>query len=52
MKTKYNKKSDDFLIKKHEDIISILTKGKGTTIDKLISDLLEIERELTLRENY
>lgn len=52
MKTKYNKKTDNFLIKKHEKIISILTAGKGTTIDKLISDLLELERELTLRETY
>lgn len=52
MKTKYNKKSDDFLIKKHESIISILTQGKGTSFDKLINELLELERELTLRETY
>lgn len=52
MKSKYNKKTDEYLIKKHESIISTLTQGKGTTIDKLISDLLELERELTLRETY
>lgn len=52
METEFSNKSDDQLIKRHEDIIFILTKGKGTTIDDLITELLEIERELTLRETY
>ncbi len=42
---------DDQLIEVKEEIIADLTEGKGTTIDNHINKLLEIERELTLREN-
>jgi hypothetical protein len=41
---------DDELIERHEEIISILTAGKGNAWDDIISELLELERELTLRE--
>ena len=43
-------KTDEDLISRKEDIISGLTAGKGIAIDDEINDLLEIERELTLRE--
>ncbi len=42
---------DDQLIDIKEEIISDLTEGKGTSIDNHINTLLEIERELTLRED-
>ncbi len=42
---------DDQLIDIKEEIISDLTEGRGTSIDNHINTLLEIERELTLRED-
>jgi len=42
---------DDQLIDIKEEIIADLTEGKGTSIDNHINTLLEIERELTLRED-
>ena len=43
-------KDDDYLIERKEEIIGDLTAGKGTALDDKINELLEIERELTLRE--
>ena len=42
---------DDQLNDAKEELISDLTAGKGTSIDSHINTLLEIEREITLRES-
>ena len=42
---------NDQLIDIKEEIIADLTEGNGESIDNHINTLLEIERELTLREN-
>lgn len=46
-----SKLDDEILIELKEEAIGILTAGKGNELDILISNLLEIERELTLRED-
>lgn len=46
----FEDETDENLIEDKEEIIEQLTKGKGNTLDGIISRLLEIERELTLRE--
>ena len=44
------KKEDEYLIEQKEEIVSKLTEGRGQSLDADIDGLLEIERELTLRE--
>ena len=39
-------------VRRQEEIITILTAGRGNRLDKIISELLENERELTLAETY
>ena len=51
LKTNLTKADDDDLIMAKEHLISALTASKGNSLDDTINLLLEIERELTLREN-
>lgn len=46
----YQEQEDDDLIERKEEILAELTKGKGTSLDDILLELCEIERELTLRE--
>ena len=39
-------------VRRQEEIITILTAGRGNRLDKIISELLENERTLTLAETY
>lgn len=41
---------DDDLIKMREDLVALIEQGQGDRFKQALSDLLEIERELTLRE--
>lgn len=42
---------DDKLVEKHEELVAFLVEGTNGAIDKQLNQLLEIERELTLRED-
>lgn len=47
----YETKSDDYLCNKREKLLDFLETGMRESYIKKLHDLLEIERELTLREN-
>ena len=42
---------DEQLTDAKEELIAKLTEGQGTRLDSVLNTLLEIERELTLRED-
>lgn len=44
------KKKNDDLTEMREELIAELTAGQGNRLDNCIEKLLEVERELTLRE--
>ena len=41
---------DEYLIERKEELLMVLTAGRGNSIDRELYELLEIEREPTLRE--
>ncbi len=46
----YSKKTDNWLIKQREELLDYIEKDKTNEFYKKLHKLLEVERELTLRE--
>lgn len=47
----YSNKSDDVLIEKRENLMDYLEKDKRQEFINKLHELMEVERELTLRED-